>query len=108
MPPIEKTTTVNQSGKVAYYEKSVSWTIDLEVPADAKPGNYPIAGIIGFQTCEETACDPPSAAWFDGVLTISPNSTDSASLFQFRPAKYAEAAKLAEEASGEKQSARWF
>ncbi len=102
VPPIEKTTTVNQSGKVAYHENSVSWMIELEVPTDAKSGNYPISGIIGFQTCEETACDPPGAAWFEGVLAIGPNPTDSAFQLQFRPAKYAEAAKLAKESSDQK------
>jgi thiol:disulfide interchange protein len=92
--PIEKATTVNASGKVQYHEKPVSWTVELEVPRDTKPGNFPIAGIIGYQTCEETACDPPLAARFDGVLTVGDaNSTHTAPLL-FRAAKYSEAAKL--------------
>ena len=64
--PVEETTTVNQSGKVQYHNKPVSWTIELEVPKEAQPGKYPIAGIIGYQTCEATACDAPTAAKFSG------------------------------------------
>ena len=93
--PVEKASTVNQSGKVQYHDKPVSWTVDLDVPRDAKPGKYPIAGIIGYQTCEETTCDTPRAAWFSGVLTVGDREALGVAPLLLRDGKYSEAAKLA-------------
>jgi hypothetical protein len=95
-PPVEEKTTVNQAGKVLYHDKPVSWTIDLEIPRDAKPGKYDLAGIIGYQTCEATACDMPSGANFAGTITVGPTATTGSSPILFREGKYNEAAKLAE------------
>jgi len=97
--PIEKQSTVTQSGKEQFYNQPVTWTIDLEVPTGAKPGQYAIDGIIGFQTCKDTACDMPSAARFSGVLNVGDAATASTAL-TFHEAKYAEAAKLAEQGAG--------
>lgn len=98
-PPVEEATTVNQAGKVLYYDKPISWTIDLEVPKEAKPGVYKLAGIIGYQTCEATACDMPLAAVFEGELGISEKHPTGSKPLLFREGKYSEAAKLAEAAA---------
>lgn len=102
--PSEKPSTVNQAGKELYYDRPVMWTIDLEVPRDAKPGPYAIDGLIGFQTCKDTACDMPSGAKFAGVLNVGDSSATS-SVLSFQSAKYAEAAKLADQAAANSSGA---
>ncbi len=107
-PPLEKQSTVNQAGKELFYDQPVTWIIDLEVPPDARPGQYAIEGIIGFQTCNDSSCDMPSAAKFSGVLTVSDAANGGAaksSPLIFQEAKYTEAAKLAEQNAGQPGSA---
>ncbi len=94
-PPVEKTTNLGQSGKARYHEKAVSWTIEIDVPKNAKSGEHLIRGIIGYQTCKEDACDQPRAAWFEGILTVGKLSPEGSPLF-FRDGKYREASMLAE------------
>jgi thiol:disulfide interchange protein len=77
-----------------YHKKSVTWSIDVEVPASAKPGAHRVAGIIGFQTCKDTACDMPHAAWFEGTLTVGDQKSEAPAKLVFWKAKYAEAANL--------------
>ena len=38
-----------------YHEDTVTWTVPMQVPKDAQPGQYELAGAIGFQTCTPTA-----------------------------------------------------
>lgn len=94
-PPTEKATKLTKSGKESYHEKPVTWTVELEIPKDAKPGNYPIKGIVGFQTCKDTGCDAPRGAWFEGMLTVGESGAAGNTKIYFRDGKYAEAAKLA-------------
>ncbi|HZZ29422.1 MAG TPA: cytochrome c biogenesis protein CcdA [Pirellulales bacterium] len=104
--PVQTSSTVTRSSKVEYYEKPVSWTIDLEIPANTKPGDYPIAGIVGYQTCSDSSCDGPKAAWFDGHITVGGAAVTGATgngaaggiPMLFREAQYDQAAKLAEQA----------
>ncbi len=93
--PIEKSTTVNASGKVQYYDKPVSWTVEIEVPREAKPGKYTIGGLVGYQTCEENSCDPPQAAGFEGALTVGSAPAATGLPLLFKPAKYSDAARIA-------------
>jgi suppressor for copper-sensitivity B len=63
--------------------------IGLEIargPADA--GQQPLEAVLGFQTCSDQTCDPPTAI----RLTVTP-AADGAGAVAFAPAKYAEAAK---------------
>lgn len=93
--PIEKETGIEQQPIARYYEKPVTWTVPLKVPADARPGEYPIAGGIGYQTCKETGCDPPNAAKFTATLTVAQAAKPGQAPLAFSGWKYAEAAKLA-------------
>jgi thiol:disulfide interchange protein len=104
--PLETPTTSNQSGKSLTYDRPVSWTIELAVPKEAKPGNYSITGVIGYQSCNATTCLPPIAAWFDGAVmvgtgTTGTTATSTASPLLFRDGKYSEASKLADQAAGQ-------
>jgi thiol:disulfide interchange protein len=95
--PIERSSTVNQAGKEQFYDKPVTWTVEIEVPRDAKLGKFPIAGLVGFQSCTDTECEPPMAARFEGVLTVADKSSNTKTDLLFRDSKYPEAAKLADE-----------
>ena len=48
-----------------------------------------VEAVIGFQTCSDTTCDPPSAV----RLLLDPAATDPNEAVGFEPAKYGEAAK---------------
>jgi suppressor for copper-sensitivity B len=48
-----------------------------------------IEAVLGFQTCSDTTCDPPSAV----RMVIDPAATDPDEAVAFEPAKYGEAAK---------------
>ncbi len=52
-------------------------------------GEEPIEAVLGFQTCSDTTCDPPTAV----RLLIDPAATDPEAAVVFEPAKYGEAAK---------------
>jgi suppressor for copper-sensitivity B len=95
--PIERSSTVNQAGKEQFYDKPVTWTVEIEVPRDAKPGKFPIAGIVGFQSCTDSECEMPLGARFEGVLAVGDKSSGSKSDLLFRDGKYSETAKVAEE-----------
>ncbi|MDG3006227.1 protein-disulfide reductase DsbD family protein [Paludisphaera mucosa] len=45
---------------VAFFEDEAAWTVELKVPADAKPGDHPIRSQITYQICNENACFPPT------------------------------------------------
>ncbi|MCH8042258.1 MAG: hypothetical protein IID44_00940 [Planctomycetes bacterium] len=79
-----------------YHERPVTWTTDITIPADAEPGDYPIQGIIGFQTCWAEACDMPLAARFTVILPVGSSGEGQETIpLLFTEAKYGEAAELA-------------
>jgi thiol:disulfide interchange protein len=81
-----------------YYDKPVSWTIELAVPRDAAPGQQTLAGVIGYQSCFDGGCDRPTAARFEAAVTVAKDAsagTASALPVAFSPAKYKEASQLA-------------
>lgn len=101
-PPIEKETGIEQQPITRFYEEPISWTVDLKVPKDAKPGKYPVAGGIGYQTCLDTGCDPPNAAKFAATLEVTDNAQEGKLPLAFTPWKYSEAADIAK-ATAEKE-----
>jgi suppressor for copper-sensitivity B len=71
-----------------YYEKPVTWTIEIDVPRDAKPGDYSLGGFIGFQTCrEDTGCDFPQAAKFRATLPVAAQTVGGKIPLEFAAAK---------------------
>jgi thiol:disulfide interchange protein len=70
---------------------AVDGPIGLEITLDAASGVIgPLEAVIGFQTCSDQTCDPPTAV----RLTVSPRAADgSGGGVAFAAAKYAEAAK---------------
>lgn len=55
----------------AYFEDLASWTIELQVPADAQPGERTLRSQAAYQICNETSCFPPTYQTLpDVALTI--------------------------------------
>ena len=53
-------------GVMQYHEGDVTWTQKIDVPKNAPPGEYPIAGLIGYQVCERSGgtCEMPQRRAF--------------------------------------------
>jgi thiol:disulfide interchange protein/DsbC/DsbD-like thiol-disulfide interchange protein len=102
-PVISDTTGAESKAGTPYYTAPVTWTIEIEVPPSLARGNYPISGLIGFNTCKET-CDRPHAAAFNVTLPLGSAASEPIPL-TFAKAKYAEVAKLADKATASQSSA---
>ncbi|HEX3724908.1 MAG TPA: thioredoxin family protein [Pirellulales bacterium] len=91
-----------------YYEQPVSWSLTITIPKATRPGTYPIAGLMGYQTCNVNGCDLPRGARFEGSLIVGAAEASGSAPLVFTDAKYGEAAKLAEAATpaGETQVAQ--
>ena len=89
-----KAKPVATGGEQLIHKEPVSWTVELTVPQSTVAGDYPVSGLIGFQTCYDKGCDTPKGAKFEAVLTVGKSATPpTASLpVNFTPATYAEAA----------------
>jgi thiol:disulfide interchange protein len=92
--PIVKTAEGDQA-EVRYHEGAVTWTAQLTVPPDTQPGEYDLAGIFGYQTCTDTACDRPLAAKFTAKVTVGEAAGTEPVPLAFTDGRYAEAAQLA-------------
>ncbi|MBL9094768.1 MAG: thioredoxin family protein [Planctomycetaceae bacterium] len=68
-PPV--TAHLGETSSIPYYEQPVTWTVDVTVPADAKPGDYLLAGSLGFQTCQGSNCLQPEAVKFETTLVVA-------------------------------------
>ena len=89
-------------GVLRYHKAAATWTVDIEVPDDAEPDDYTIAGIIGYQACESLAngqgsCELPKAARFRGTLTVGDSPGSVTHDLTFAAANYSDAAKVAAE-----------
>lgn len=71
--PPHGTATFPGTKVLGYFEKQVTWAIEIDVPAATAPGEYRLAGAIGFQTCDVGAqCDPPNSVRFETTLLVGP------------------------------------
>jgi len=55
---------------VKYHQGDTTWTFEVQVPIDAAPGQHPLVGLFGFQTCTDATCDRPDGAMFEAMLTV--------------------------------------
>ena len=94
------------SGTIRYYDSPVRWTIRIEIPAAAKPGEYAIRGLAGVHTCNDAiGCDLPQGAEFRATVVVGAAATRGAGdEARFTPAAYSQVAALAEQnAAGAKR-----
>jgi suppressor for copper-sensitivity B len=93
--------SVPQFGRMEYHEGTVTWTMPITVPADAKPGDYPIRGQIGYQACEygqdgNNICELPNAIRFEANLQVGDKTSTTPAPIAFSPGDgYSKAAALA-------------
>ncbi len=53
-----------------YHHAPITWSFDIELPADASVGKQTLAGMIGFQTCTDEGCDPPGGMKFSATIPV--------------------------------------
>jgi suppressor for copper-sensitivity B len=53
-----------------YHEEPVTWTVELSVPDDAKPGNVTLEGLLGYQLCLQSSCMSPTAVGISGRISV--------------------------------------
>jgi thiol:disulfide interchange protein len=97
--PIEHETGLEEEPLAYFHEEPVSWTIEVTIPADADPGPYTIAGLIGYQTCTLSQCDLPTAAAFRGTIEVGSGAATGESLLGFTAATYKEVSDLTSHAA---------
>jgi thiol:disulfide interchange protein len=83
---------------VFYHEGEVTWTVEVEIPEDAKPGQYELTGGIAYQVCTKTRCDMPMAAEFRGIVQVGQQREGGATSLAFASSSYSEVAKSIEPA----------
>jgi thiol:disulfide interchange protein/DsbC/DsbD-like thiol-disulfide interchange protein len=99
--PIKIDNSVPQFGVMKYHEGEVTWTVPIEIPANAPPGDYSVAGLIGYQACEYSAdgknvCELPQAIQFEAALNVGPTKGNSSAPIRFaKGGNYAEVARAA-------------
>jgi len=81
-----------------YHEGQVSWTTNVSVSTDVKPGTYELRGAMGYQVCTKTGCDVPQAVTFVATITVGEGESRSVP-FAFEKGKYGDVAKMAEQAN---------
>lgn len=87
-PLVERTSPVLPDEKDRFYEEPVTWTIAFDVPGDAQSGKVKVAGLIGFQTCQdEKGCDLPHAAQFQVEVPVAAQGVAGTLPLEFTPAK---------------------
>jgi DsbC/DsbD-like thiol-disulfide interchange protein len=85
--------SVPEFGTMRYHQGPVTWKVDMDVPPDARPGEYPISGVIGYQACETRddglgSCELPKAARFQTTLAVVDAPGSVAHDLSFAPATY--------------------
>lgn len=101
--PKEEESGLDEEPILYYHEGTVSWTIPIHVPKSAEPGEYPIAGGIGYQTCTPSGCDLPSGANFTGTISVSKQAVKGRAPLEFTAAEYSKIAKEAERIAKERK-----
>jgi thiol:disulfide interchange protein len=93
--------SVPQFGEMKYHEGAVTWKMRLDVPKNAPAGDYPIAGVFGYQMCESggeggSTCELPQGIRFSGTLTVGEGPASGTAPLAFAPAQsYSQVAKAA-------------
>lgn len=88
-PVIEKEDEIFRGNVIRYHQGPVSFTVPLNIPANAPAKTYVVSGVVGFQACadDDSSCDRPSGAQFETTLTVGKNDSSPAPL-NWAAAKY--------------------
>jgi thiol:disulfide interchange protein len=89
---------------IKYHDGEVTWTATIPIPSDARPGQYRVAGELGYQTCTNSTCDVPRGASFVADLTVAGESAGGSAPLQFVATTYETASAAA---SQRKATGNW-
>jgi thiol:disulfide interchange protein len=98
---VKTDSSVPQFGTMKYHEETVTWTMRVDVPKTAPPGEYPVRGVIGYQACEygddgKNVCELPHAIEFVATLRVGDEASQASAPITFmRGRSYPEVAKVA-------------
>ena len=92
--------SIPEFGTMRFHKGPVTWDVPIEIPPDTKPGEYPIAGVIGYQACETRddglgSCELPKAVKFATTLLVGGIPGSATPALTFTPATYKDAAAAA-------------
>lgn len=93
-PPNEEPSGLSEEPVLYYYEGTVTWTVPIQVPADAAPGVYELAGSMAYQICTATSCEIPTAVDFTVQVEVGP-ATPGVTPLAFQSGSYSKTARLA-------------
>src|SRR3954471_17258835 len=87
---VAKTENSPVFGPLKYHDEPVTWKLRIDIPKTAKPGDYPISGLLGYQLCESgpngnNTCELPHAVRFAGTLKVADSSDAAATGLTFAP-----------------------
>jgi hypothetical protein len=86
--PMKIDNSVPQMGVMKYHEGEVTWTVPIEVPKSAPPGDYTIDGLLGYQSCGlnedgKEFCEFPQSVRFQATLKVGNATNSTAAPIQF-------------------------
>jgi len=98
--PITTDDSVPEFGMMSYYGGPVTFEVPIEIPADAKPGEYPIRGVIAYQACETRedglgSCELPKGITFEAQLIVGAAPGTATPTLTFGTTTYKDAAAIA-------------
>jgi thiol:disulfide interchange protein DsbD len=83
-PIRKKDTAFPTIDELSYHEESVTWTLKLKVPDDAKPGKKNVRNQIEFMLCDPNSCLPPARYTLpDATVTIKGKGAKKAAAAAF-------------------------
>jgi thiol:disulfide interchange protein/DsbC/DsbD-like thiol-disulfide interchange protein len=98
--PVTIDDSIAEFGTMRYHQGPVTWEASIEIPADVKAGEYPIAGVIGYQACETRddglgSCELPKGVKFAATLAVGDVPGSVTRPLTFTSATYKDAAVVA-------------
>jgi suppressor for copper-sensitivity B len=72
-PPAEMQKFAFADQPLAVYDGDVVILADLQVPAGAAAGSYPVRGSLRYQACNDSQCLPPATTEAEVQLTVGPD-----------------------------------
>lgn len=78
-----------------YHEGEVEWVSEIEIPANAKPGEIELGGYVGYQTCSDKTCQPPEGTAFKVLLKVADKADATPAMLQFSRVPYPDVAEQA-------------
>ncbi len=100
--PTKIDNSIPQFGPMKYHDAPVTWKLRLDVPKNAKPGDYPISGLVGYQACEygddgKNICELPHAVRFAATLKVGDATSRAGTPLTFAPGEgYRQVAEAAD------------